>query len=710
MMKRFFKKALAGATATAIAATSLALTSFAADVTSSTDEDGNYTGSVTIEAGNWWDTAAISKDELLGDTENPLKILFTSDYSFCVGYNSVEVTGTNEDGSDSYWKEGKANTDDVELYVSDINLTGYYLQICVSTNQPEATVSWTVYSSESTIPDTPDTPAAPDGVIGFTNSADVTCTSDWSGVTISKEDLIGDITSSHIVAIVFESDENFAIGYNGTDGSWVQENSTSHYTAYDIKTDVDSQYFSLKLVYTGSSESITVSWTVYVTQQLVSNIAADESFVMGSDELYSLDLWSVGTNDPTDITKVIVSVTMTDSNWDWANATLYAYTDQTDGTSFTIGASEHYKNGYSSKLIESKDTAYEFELPLSTQYWYQIGFKSNSGMFDINSITFMAGDDVYYQMTTLPMGEKLNGTSVSIEDGIIGLNFFMEIDDALKNDQGTLFAIEHRNGSKEYLGVADNETTDNGDKFTVYVNAKEMADDVTVYIKNDESTGKKYTYSIKDYAKDLLTSSDYDNNIKGLVKTMLVYGGYAQLYFGYNTDNLASDIDGVEISTNVSDVVIPEKYKKQITGTLPTGVEYTGSTLVLEGLTRYRHYFKTDDPSVFGEKGDKYWYEQKGDEYYIEISGIYAGDLGSEYTVEIGDWVLKYSAMSYAYAITNNTDKYSTELVDLVKSMYNLYIASDEYCASHNTTSNDDEDSGGAPLLDFGGFSINDIY
>lgn len=53
--------------------------------------------------------------------------------------------------------------------------------------------------------------------------------------------------------------------------------------------------------------------------------------------------------------------------------------------------------------------------------------------------------------------------------------------------------------------------------------------------------GKEYKTSVVEYAKTILADSSYEANypgINGLVKSMLNYGAYAQLYFGYKTDKV----------------------------------------------------------------------------------------------------------------------------------------------------------------------------
>ena len=83
--------------------------------------------------------------------------------------------------------------------------------------------------------------------------------------------------------------------------------------------------------------------------------------------------------------------------------------------------------------------------------------------------------------------------------------------------------------------------------FTCEVAAKEMTSDIKAQMigNNGEKTGKVYTYTVKEYADYILSHTSAEDNYGRatvlLVKGMLNYGGAAQKYFGYKTDQLASD-------------------------------------------------------------------------------------------------------------------------------------------------------------------------
>ena len=95
--------------------------------------------------------------------------------------------------------------------------------------------------------------------------------------------------------------------------------------------------------------------------------------------------------------------------------------------------------------------------------------------------------------------------------------------------------------------------------FKCNVAAKEVTSQIKAQLIEPENgkKGKEYTYSVKDYAKYLLEHQDEDPKFKNavpLVKTLLNYSSYAQVFFDKNSDNLASDGLLTDEEKNVSHV------------------------------------------------------------------------------------------------------------------------------------------------------------
>ena len=183
----------------------------------------------------------------------------------------------------------------------------------------------------------------------------------------------------------------------------------------------------------------------------------------------------------------------------------------------------------------------------------------------------------------------------------------------------------------------------------------------------------KRSEAVTNVANTIIANEEgtYSDTAVKLANAMLVYGGYAQEYFGYNTENLASE--GLDTTLGNPRLNNTTKYTE---GELPEGVEYIGSSLVLNGATQIRHYFTATDASVLPEG-----YTQKGDFYYYSIESIFADGLDEAFTLTIGDWFIEYAATDYAYTIVKNSDSYSAELVNLVTALRLFNIAANNYVA-----------------------------
>lgn len=294
------------------------------------------------------------------------------------------------------------------------------------------------------------------------------------------------------------------------------------------------------------------------------------------------------------------------------------------------------------------------------------------------------------------IGAKLAGYSLSLT-GNIGVNFYMELSNDIVNDASAYMNFTLPNGttSKVYVSGTHEDgstaTTDTTVKdgvtyyvFTCEVAAKEMTSDIKAQMigNNGEKTGKVYTYTVKEYADYILSHTSAEDNYGRatvlLVKGMLNYGGAAQKYFGYKTDQLASDglalTEPVFDDTSIINFIKDEANKASITNYSDSDkVTFKSAYLSLNSTTDLCVYVQfAEDVTVQEDmfailldskeiSKDQYEITKVNEEncYKITLHGIKASQLQKQYEFEValpdtGPAVLKYGATSYAYTVMSS--------------------------------------------------------
>ena len=314
------------------------------------------------------------------------------------------------------------------------------------------------------------------------------------------------------------------------------------------------------------------------------------------------------------------------------------------------------------------------------------------------------------------IGAKLAGYSLSLT-GNIGVNFYMELSDDVVNDESAYMNFTLPNGttSKVYVNGTHEEgstaTTDTTVKngvtyyvFTCEVAAKEMTSDIKAQMigNNGEKTGKVYTYTVKEYADYILShtsaeGSNYGSATVQLVKGMLNYGGAAQKYFGYKTDQLASDglalTEPVFDDTSIINFIKNEANKAVITNhSDPDKVTFKSAYLSLNSTTDLCVSVQFAEDVTVQEDMFAIWlgsteiskdqYEitkvNEGNCYKITLHGIKASQLQKQYEFEVHlsdaeSAVLTYGATSYAYTVMSSAcDNINNieSLREVVKALY----------------------------------------
>lgn len=291
---------------------------------------------------------------------------------------------------------------------------------------------------------------------------------------------------------------------------------------------------------------------------------------------------------------------------------------------------------------------------------------------------FVNGKNSLYDMTdveleTIPA--KFSGATLSLA-GNIGVNFHMELDDSVINDADAYMQFILPNGDTSKVMVKNSQKKDDNGKtyyvFSCEVAAKEMSDTITAQIirGNGKSASIKFNYSVEEYTNYIEEHpSEFDTKAIELVEAMIDYGNYASAYFDDSVDAEATAEMKKVTENTLSDFAI------KFNGTLPTGVKYYGSSLILESNTTLRHYFEVADNidvSKYNFSGNK------GNYYYIDISDISADKLDVACKTSIGGYTVSYSPMSYAYAVLSS-DKASDSLKNVVRALFLYNQAANAY-------------------------------
>lgn len=285
---------------------------------------------------------------------------------------------------------------------------------------------------------------------------------------------------------------------------------------------------------------------------------------------------------------------------------------------------------------------------------------------------------------------SLYGRSITLKDNI-DVNYYMEMSDSVFEHDAYL---EFKIGGQTYkLNASDAaEVNENGKtlyKFSCPVNAAQMSDTIETRIVIDNKTEEEYSYSVKEYASELLSkSNEYPAETIKLVKALLNYGTAAQNFFKYNTDKLAnaglSDTD--KAVANADFAAYKAVIKTDSANSQSNGLTYYGSSLICKSEMTVRHYFVLDSGGDINNYKFSYidadGYEvsltpKKASDgvYCVDISGIMAYSLNKNYVCKVTGkdnaciTELTYGPFSYAEKVVDSGNS-SSELKNLMNALY----------------------------------------
>ena len=204
-----------------------------------------------------------------------------------------------------------------------------------------------------------------------------------------------------------------------------------------------------------------------------------------------------------------------------------------------------------------------------------------------------------------------------------------------------------------------------------------MTSEIKAQIIDGDRSGEEYTYSVREYADYLLTHTSEKEewaDAAPMVRAMLNYGAYSQLYFDKNPDDLANAGLTTEqkalgdISIDVADPVLKD---------LPEGTTFEGATLSLKSVTTLSLYFKSSETLKFD--CGRYTVEtvQSGNYQIARIRGIKARFIGEDVTLKLGDsGTVTYNPLNYCRnALKESTETQDQERNEQIKKLQNAVKA-----------------------------------
>lgn len=285
---------------------------------------------------------------------------------------------------------------------------------------------------------------------------------------------------------------------------------------------------------------------------------------------------------------------------------------------------------------------------------------------------------------------SLYGRSITLKDNI-DVNYYMEMSDSVFEHDAYL---EFKIGGQTYkLNASDAaEVNENGKtlyKFSCPVNAAQMSDTIETRIVIDNKTEEEYSYSVKEYATELLSkSNEYPEETIKLVKALLNYGTAAQNFFKYNTDKPANAIlsDTDKIVAVADFAAYKAVIKTDSANSQSNGLTYYGSSLICKSEMTVRHYFMVNEGcdinnykfsyvNAYGNEVSLTPKKASDGVYCVDINGIMARNLNSIFACKVTGknkaciFELDYGPFSYSQKVINSGNS-STELKNLVNALF----------------------------------------
>lgn len=317
-----------------------------------------------------------------------------------------------------------------------------------------------------------------------------------------------------------------------------------------------------------------------------------------------------------------------------------------------------------------------------------------------NKLTFKTDRFSTYALLYEPVETPVfMSNSLTLGDEI-GVNFYVEVPDSIKEGSSMTFNVSGIDGKTETVNIADAILADESQhkyKFTVGVNAIQMADTITAIFNYNGTDTIVQEYSVKDYV-EIAMKKLTDEDAKNLIEKMADYGYYSQKcfselqgwQFGVDHKEMIHFSDSVDTDRDVS------MYASRQEGSI-NGITRISQSLRLDAKTEIVNRIYVDSTyigiptvKVTDTYGNNVVIDVVKDDlallksgevaaYKIIIRGINAHMLGNEYKVTIDENLDIYESVnSYINQVLTNSQM-SDNLKDACVALLDYYEAAKVY-------------------------------
>ena len=376
----------------------------------------------------------------------------------------------------------------------------------------------------------------------------------------------------------------------------------------------------------------------------------------------------------------ILSFETTDARVSWdANQQIWAQ----NGISFTN------KKGSGNNIIDSSNPVRLYKgSEISIVYTGMIKIEFNCNTTDYANDLKSAIDEnvtVNEKVVTVVFTEVINEFTVTLSVGQVRLDSITvysmkkpSIESAsvtLGDDVALNYYVTMSEGFEATMNFTmngetyDRELTKDGERYKVSLELppQYMATEISVELIVNGVVVETMTYSVKQYAQSMLNDAGNSDKLKRLVSDMLYYGAAAQVYRGYNVENLATDdvTNLVDMDLTVNPVEA-DNVRMLTSHVADKKANFKSVSVWFDDVNKI--YVKVNTQNANGAtvtlkilKGETVEKEVAVTSETVFTEGILATDFDKTYTFELyvdGELTqtLTYSVNAYAYKMKDHAD------------------------------------------------------